>query len=150
MGESGEKKNNWTSLKEDFVFWWLALPKRVSLGGQRGTGCRVKGNRGGFWRVGERCELRLQRERSLLRFAGVPHCGITMGLSLPPLRSGYKEGISSFIYSISCHVEPKMASFPLQNRPGPCCGWLTQSSPQKLLMETLFLAWCCFLLDNEG
>lgn len=114
-----KKKKNWTQLKEDFVFWWLALPKRVSLGRQRGTGWRLKGSWGSFWRVWERCELQLQRESSLLRFAGVPHCGNATGHSLAPLHSGHKEGISSFIYSISCHVDPKMAPIPSPKLPCP-------------------------------
>lgn len=99
----------------------------------------------------ERCELRLQSGWSLLRFAGVPHCCIATGLSLAPLHSLHKEGISSFIYSISCHVDPKMAPSPLQNCPvSPL--WLPAPilSPPKCLMETLFLACCCFLLDEEG
>lgn len=154
QGGSGWKweKKNWTRLKEASVFWWLALPERVSLGRQRGTGWRVMGSWGSFWRVGEGCELRLLRERSLQRFAGVPHCGNATGLSLALLHSGYKEGISSFIYSISCHVDPKMAPFPLQNCPVPVCGWPPQSFPQKErpLMDTLFWACCCFLLDKEG
>lgn len=51
VSESGRKKN-WARLKEDFVFWWLALPKRVSLGRQRGTGWRVKGAGGVFGEMG--------------------------------------------------------------------------------------------------
>lgn len=35
------------------------------------------------------------------------------------LHWGQKEGISSFIYSIPCHVDPEMASFPLPNCPVP-------------------------------
>lgn len=41
-----EGEKNWASLKEDFVFWWLALPERVSLGRQRRTGRRLKGSGG--------------------------------------------------------------------------------------------------------
>ena len=47
VSESGRKKN-WTRLKEDFVFWWLALPKRVSLGRQQGTGWMGEGELGEF------------------------------------------------------------------------------------------------------
>lgn len=90
-----------------------------------------EGEWGSFWRVGERCELRLQRERSLLRFAGVPHCCNATGLSLALLHSGHKEGISSFIYSISCHVDPKMAPFPLQNCPVRLCGVHPNPLPKK-------------------
>lgn len=95
----------------------------------------------------ERCELLRQRERSLLRFAGVPHCGSSTGHSLAPLHSDHKEGISSFIYSISCHVDPKMAPVP-----SPKLHWPSQSSPRKErpLMGALFLACCSFLWVRRG
>lgn len=49
--ERGEERNaGLKDSKEDFVFWWLALPKRVSLGRQQGTGWTMKGIFGGFRR----------------------------------------------------------------------------------------------------
>lgn len=51
-------------------------------------------------------ELQPEGERGPLGFAGLPHCGGAAGLSLALPHSGYKEGISSSIYSISCHADP--------------------------------------------
>lgn len=130
----GGGKKTWTRLKDDFVFWQLGLPKRVSLGRQLETGWWVKEEwwefvfflgRGGW---GEMWITASGRKRSLPWFAGVPHCGNATGLSRAPLVSGYKEGISSVIYWISCHVGPKMAPSPLLNCPVSLCGWLPQFS----------------------
>lgn len=55
--------------------------------------------------------------------AGLRHCGNTTGHSLARLHSGHKEGISSFIYAISCHVDPEMA--PVPSSEPPCLSlWL--------------------------
>lgn len=124
----GEKKTGRGSKKTLCFGDWLCQEeflledsKRLAEGGAEEV----------FGKVGERCELQLQRETSLLWFAGVPHCGSATGLSLALLHSGDKEGISSFIYSIGCHIDPQMAPFPLQTCNVSLFGWSPQSSPQK-------------------
>lgn len=74
-----------------------------------------------------------------------------MGFSLALLRSSYKEGISSIIYSISCHVGPKMASFLLQNCPVLSLWLVIQILflKEELLNGSLFWA-CCFLWFGKG
>lgn len=100
------------------MFWWLALPERVSLGRQQGTGWRMKGElREVLEGFVEMWITALERKKSAK--AGIPHCGNATGPSLALLHPGHKEGISSFIYSISCHVDPKMASIPTPKLPCP-------------------------------
>lgn len=91
------------------------------------------GSRGSFLEgKGEMWITASERKQS----AKVPHCGNPTDLSLAPLHSGHKEGISSFIYSISCHV--------------PLFGQSPPFSPQKRpLMNALFFK-LLFSLGWEG
>lgn len=113
-----EKQTGQDSKKTSCFGDWLCQ-KKVSLGRQQGTGWRVKGELLGFWRVGERCKLRLQRERRLLRFAGVPHCGNAMGHSLALLRFGHKEGFLHLFIQFHAVSTPKWAHSPSKTALSP-------------------------------
>lgn len=134
------EKKNWASLKEDFVFWWLALPERVSLGRQRGAGCRLKGSGGrdvnyGF---GEKEAAKVCWGPSLWHHHG-PFSGST---ALRPQRGDF------FIYLFNfmpCRPQNGPIPSPKMPRP-PLCGWLPQSSPPKTLNGDIVFSLLLFSL----
>lgn len=150
VSEGKKKKKNWTRLKEDFVFWWSALPKRVSLGRQRETGWRVKGEPREFLEgLGEMWIT--ASERSLLRLGSLI-VATPWAILWLCCTQATKRGFLHLFIQFHAMSTPKWPPFPLQICPVSLCGWPSQSTLQKdrPLMDALFLACCCFLLDEKG
>lgn len=140
------EEKNWSRLKGDFVFWWLALPKRVSLGRQWGAARRVKGSWGSVLEGRRDVNYCVREKEVCLGLLGslivaAPRAILWLGCTQTT-----KKGFLHLFIQFHAMSTLKRPPFPLQN----CTGHPNPLLRERALMGTLFLACCSFLSGEEG